>query len=56
MGVKLGKDLHMKPTKKEKNKKNNLKKSMEEYWMNSHLSGGHLSYLDNLYENYIKNS
>ncbi len=56
MGVKLGKDLHMKPTKKEKNKKNNLKKSMEEYWMNSHFSGGHLSYLDNLYENYIKNA
>ena len=51
----------MKPTKKEKKKKNNipkkpiLKKSMHEYLMNSHVSGGHLSYLDNLYEEFLIN-
>ena len=51
----------MKPTKKENTKKNNNsknsieKKSMQEYWMNSHVSGGHLSYLDNLYDEFLSN-
>ena len=54
-GLRMKSDINSSNKNKDKESKSSFNKTMEEHYSDSHLSGGHLSYLDKLYETFLNN-
>ena len=54
-GLRMKSDINSSNKNKDKESKSSFNKTMEEHYSDSHFSGGHLSYLDKLYETFLNN-
>ena len=54
-GLRMKPEINPSNKNKGKKSKSSFNKTMEEHYSDSHLSGGHLSYLDKLYETFLNN-
>ena len=54
-GLRMKSDIDSNSKNQGKESKSSLNKTMAEHYSDSHLSGGHLSYLDKLYETFLTN-